>query len=151
MTGNGSRFGVLALVVGCALTACSINSAGTPGPSSGPAFAYVSWKQAACGQDTCVSLRVRNYGNEAGPGTCALNDDAGGSNPGSRVQLPVVEPEKSVQVTLRWSGRAPKGTISALCEPGLRSWRNGRTVAARVAASPRHRRTVDQRRVRSRR
>jgi hypothetical protein len=121
MTGNASRLAVFALVVGCALTACSIDSAGTPGPSSGPAFGYVAWKQTACGQDTCVSLRVRNDGNEAGPGTCALTDDAGGSNPGSRAQLPIVEPGKFVDVTLRWSGRAPKGTLSALCEPGLRS------------------------------
>ncbi len=121
MTGNASRLVVLAVFASCALAACSQNNIGTPGPSSGPAFTYVSWKQAPCGQDTCVSLRVRNDGNEAGPGTCALDNDAGGSNPGSRVQLPIVEPGKFVNVTLRWSGRAPKGSIGARCEPGLRS------------------------------
>jgi hypothetical protein len=44
-----------------------------------------------------------------------------GRNPGSRVQLPIVERGKSAKVTLRWRGRAPKGSISAFCEPGLRS------------------------------
>jgi hypothetical protein len=120
MTGNAPwRIAVLALFVGSICAACSHDNPATPGPSSGPAFTYVSWKQAACGQDTCVSLRVRNEGNEGGPGTCELHDDTGGSNPGSRVQLPIVEPGESVQVTLRWSG--PKGSFSALCEPGLRS------------------------------
>ena len=115
-----SRLAAVALLVGFVGAACSQNNPGTPGPSSGPAFTYVSYKQAACGQDTCVSLRVRNEGNEGGPGTCKLHDDAGGSNPGSSVQLPIVEPGKSIEVTLRWSGRAPK-SLAVLCEPGLRS------------------------------
>ena len=117
---------VLAILIGCALVACSSSGQGTPGPSSGAAFEAVSVDQTQCGRDTCVSFDAKNIGT-IGPGRCELlgttRDSSGveSSVPGPSVQLPAIDRGKVWSAMLRWTGAVPNGGLRVLCEPGLRS------------------------------
>jgi hypothetical protein len=115
----------LACVAFVALTvaACGHGN-GHIGPSpwvSGPAFSYTSYHQFSCGPDTCAKVGVLNVGHTPGAGRCHLSGAVGGGT-GPSVQLPVIRPNKSVTIVLRWSGAVvPSGGLLVLCEPGLRS------------------------------
>jgi hypothetical protein len=113
-------------VLAVASVACSeLESNGTPGPSSGPAFFVASFHQHSCGQDRCVEARLQNNGDRSGTGTCQLLGTHNGPNgdetvEGPSITLPVVAPGESVTRTVHWSGPVPDGGIRLLCEPGVR-------------------------------
>ncbi len=108
-----------------ALAACSNPGTGpTPAPSSGPAFEVASFDQQPCGQDVCVTARLKNMGDHAGSGTCQLIGTRSGPNGdesvmGPRIILPVVASGDGVTRTARWSGPFPNGGLRLLCDPGL--------------------------------
>jgi len=114
------------LILAVASVACSeLESNGTPGPSSGPAFVVASFHQHSCGQDRCVEARLQNEGDRSGAGTCRLLVTHHGPNgdesvEGPSIALPVVAPGESVARTVHWSGPVPDGYLRLLCEPGMR-------------------------------
>ena len=114
------------LILAVASVACSeLESNGTPGPSSGPAFVVASFHQHSCGQDRCVEARLQNDGDRSGTGTCQLLGTHHGPNgdetvEGTSIALPAVAPGRSVTRRVHWLGPVPDGGLRLLCEPGVR-------------------------------
>jgi hypothetical protein len=125
------RWAVAGLLMILSGACASAGSGATPGPSEGPAFQMVALRAVPCPKaldaNICLRVKVTNYGNESGPGTCRLRSTSGSDGDEvviSSGELPIADlaPGSDLVATVGWTRPVPDtADFVGYCEPSLRS------------------------------